>query len=77
MPRGARNAEQALTRWRHNFDQRDPLVRHAHDAGVPINRIHRLTGISRSTIYRILDNRADTPHIEGAAPPISAKPPRK
>ncbi|WP_260972872.1 helix-turn-helix domain-containing protein [Mycolicibacterium llatzerense] len=47
-------AEAALTAWRENHDQRDDLVRKARKAGLSINRIHVLTGIGRSTIYRIL-----------------------
>jgi hypothetical protein len=48
------NAEAALTQWRANHEQRDDLVRKANKAGININRIHTLTGIGRSTIYRIL-----------------------
>lgn len=48
------NAEADLTQWRANHEQRDHLVRKANKAGININRIHTLTGISRSTIYRIL-----------------------
>lgn len=52
-------AEESLIGWRVGRDaidkQRDDLVREAHEAGVPINRIHTLTGIGRNTIYRILE----------------------
>lgn len=48
------NAEAALIAWRTNNEQRDALVRKANKAGLSINRIHTLTGIGRSTLYRIL-----------------------
>lgn len=48
-------AEARLAAWRTMFEQRDSFVRDAHKAGVPINRIHTLTGIGRNTIYRILE----------------------
>ena len=51
------NAEAALVAWRANNEQRDTLVRKASKAGVSINRIHTLTGIGRSTLYRILQPR--------------------
>ncbi|WP_071289347.1 hypothetical protein [Mycolicibacterium llatzerense] len=53
-------AEQAatnLTDWRAVVEQRDHFVRQAHDAGLPINRIHHLSGIARSTIYDILEGK--------------------
>ena len=50
----AKKAERALTQWRQATERRDTLVRQAHAAGLSINRIHILTGIGRSTIYRIL-----------------------
>ncbi|MUL61079.1 hypothetical protein B5P44_00570 [Mycobacterium sp. CBMA 213] len=53
-------AEQAatkLTDWRAVNEQRDHLVRQAHDAGLAINRIHHLSGIARSTIYDILEGK--------------------
>ena len=46
--------EAALREWKRVVDTRDQLVLDAHAAGVNIHRIHRLTEISRSTIYRIL-----------------------
>lgn len=49
------DVEDALREWKRSVDSRDELVRSAHTAGVSINRIHVLTGIGRSTIYRILD----------------------
>lgn len=51
------NAEAALIQWRANNKQRDDLVRKADKAGVSINRISTLSGIGRSTIYRILKAR--------------------
>lgn len=49
-----KQAERDLVRWRQMNEQRDTLVRQTHAAGLSINRIHTLTGIGRSTIYRIL-----------------------
>lgn len=60
MPLSAKQAERALTRWREMHERRDPLVRQAHAAGLSINRIHTLTSIGRSTIYRILDETEPT-----------------
>lgn len=51
-------AEAALTEWRTqtSVERRDQLVRWAHyEAGLNINKIHTLSGISRPTIYRILE----------------------
>lgn len=52
-------AEERLIGWRVGRDaidkQRDDIIREAHAAGVPINKIHTLTGVGRSTIYRILE----------------------
>lgn len=48
------SAEADLIQWRANNEQRDYVVRKAKNVGVSINRIHVLTGIGRSTIYRIL-----------------------
>ena len=47
-------AEEALRQWRQVVERRDELIQVAHQAGVPIRRIHLLTGVGRSTIYRIL-----------------------
>jgi len=55
----AKQAERALTRWRQTIERRDTLVRQAHTAGLSINRIHTLTRIGRSTIYRILEAEDD------------------
>ncbi|MCZ4581725.1 helix-turn-helix domain-containing protein [Gordonia amicalis] len=48
-------AEAALRAWKQMVDARDRLIGDALAAGVTINRIHTLTGISRSTIYRVLE----------------------
>lgn len=45
--------EQQLTEWAANNARRDSLVRAALVAGITPNRIHTLTGIARTTIYRI------------------------
>lgn len=60
MPLSAKQAERALIRWREMHERRDPLVRQAHAAGLSINRIHTLTSIGRSTIYRILETEPTT-----------------
>ncbi|MEY1672568.1 hypothetical protein AB4Z55_00090 [Gordonia sp. ABKF26] len=52
-------AEEALREWKRAVDVRDRLIRDALAAGVTINRIHTLTGISRTTIYRLLDGVED------------------
>lgn len=51
---GQIEAEQALAEWKRNADRRDELVRAAHAADVPIYRISRITGLSRTTVYKIL-----------------------
>ncbi|MGW2666238.1 helix-turn-helix domain-containing protein [Nocardia tengchongensis] len=48
-------AEADLIAWREMNDSRDKRVQNAHAAGLNINQIHTLTGISRATIYRILE----------------------
>jgi hypothetical protein len=49
----------ALELWRQqraNLDaERDQLVRYAHSIGVPKARIHRATGLARTTIDTILE----------------------
>jgi DNA invertase Pin-like site-specific DNA recombinase len=50
-----RAAEQALVAWRATQAHRDAIVRDAFAAGVGRMEIHRLSGIARSTINRILD----------------------
>lgn len=51
-------AEKALTDWAANNARRDDLVRAARAAGVTKNRIHVLTGIARTTIDRIFQERS-------------------
>jgi hypothetical protein len=48
------SVEQRLLDWRENLEERDQLVRLAHDAGINKNQIHVMTGIARTTINRIL-----------------------
>ena len=52
--------EADLIAWRETEEARPErrfqIVTNAHAAGYNINQIHTLSGISRSTIYRILDN---------------------
>jgi transcriptional regulator of acetoin/glycerol metabolism len=54
----AEEAEAALAEWKRRSDQdareRDSLIRAAHEAGVNIRRIHLISGVSRSTVYRVL-----------------------
>lgn len=54
----ADEAETALTEWKRQGEQhdaeRDPLVCAAHKAGLNVHRIHTLSGVSRTTIYKIL-----------------------
>lgn len=50
---------QALADWKRNAAQRDELVRAAQQAGIPIKEIGDLTGLSRTTIYGILDRAED------------------
>jgi transposase len=51
---GPDEIRQALAGWKRNNDERDRLVRLAHEADIPIREISQITGISRTTIYRIL-----------------------
>ncbi|MFE1784226.1 hypothetical protein ACFW9F_16990, partial [Streptomyces sp. NPDC059506] len=50
----AAESERALAGWAALHRRRDDIVREAFDAGVPKTRIHELTGLSRSTIDRLL-----------------------
>ena len=63
-----RQARQMLTAWAAEQDavgsRRDQVVRAAIDAGLSKSEVHRLTGIARTTIDRIL----------GAAPALEADP---
>lgn len=45
----------ALTEWSRNAARRDMLVKLAHGAGISIREIGQLSGISRTTIYKILE----------------------
>jgi len=54
-------AERELTGYREVVDRRDDMVRRAHGAGVSKHRIFVLTGISRSTIDRILEKEQNVP----------------
>lgn len=55
---GTAEAEQALTEWKRRADEnaaeRDALIRAAHAAGSSITRIRHLSGLSRTTVYKIL-----------------------
>lgn len=68
----ATEAESALSEWKGRGDslaaERDPLVRSAYEAGVNINRIHKLSGVSRTTIYKILGLTTESRTWPGAAP---------
>jgi transcriptional regulator of acetoin/glycerol metabolism len=60
----AAGAEAALGEWKRRGEKvaadRDPLVLAAHTAGLNVHRIHKVSGISRTTIYKILDLDAGT-----------------
>jgi transcriptional regulator of acetoin/glycerol metabolism len=51
-------AEAALADWKRRVEtanaERDGLIRAAHEAGVNIRRISQLSGVSRTTVYKIL-----------------------
>jgi len=51
-------AEAALADWKRRIDaanaERDRLIRAAHEAGVNIRRISLLSGVSRTTVYKVL-----------------------
>ena len=51
-------AEAALTDWKRRIDsdnaERDGLIRAAHEADVNIRRISQISGVSRTTVYKIL-----------------------
>ena len=55
--------EKQLREWAKRNAERDDLVKAAHKAKISKNRIHTLTGISRSTIDRILapEQQANAP----------------
>jgi hypothetical protein len=48
------DAEDVLKAWADNNAKRDELIREAVAAGVPIRRIHAITGIARTTVMRVL-----------------------
>jgi len=48
------DAENMLKAWADNNARRDELIREAVAAGVPIRRIHAITGIARTTVMRVL-----------------------
>lgn len=50
-------AREHLATWRSAHNRRDRIVIKAHEAGLDKSEIHRLTGIARSTIDRILEDR--------------------
>jgi transcriptional regulator of acetoin/glycerol metabolism len=54
----AAEARAALAEWKRRTDQdarvRDDLIRAAHEAGMNIRQIHLESGVSRTTIYRVL-----------------------
>ena len=52
---------EALAGWKRNADRRDELVRAAHEASFQVKEISQLTGLSRTTIYRILGIDEDAP----------------
>lgn len=51
-------AEAALADWKRRTDsanaERDGLIRAAHESGVNIRRISQLSGLSRTTVYKVL-----------------------
>jgi len=49
-------AESMLTAWATARQDRDTMIRQALAAGLTKHRIHLLTGISRTTIDRIITN---------------------
>lgn len=54
MNMGADEIREALTRFRNVNAGRDQLIRLANEAGIPISEISQLSGLSRTTIYKIL-----------------------
>ena len=56
---GPDEIRQALAAWKRNDDERDGLVRAANAAAIPIREISQLSGLSRTTIYRILGLEED------------------
>ncbi len=52
------DAEYLLKAWADNNARRDELIREAVAAGVPVRRIHAITGIARTTVMRVLDGES-------------------
>lgn len=59
-------AEDLLVRWEAANARRDVIVWKAFRAGVSMRRIHELTGLARSTVYRIL--LSESARLEGLVP---------
>ena len=51
--------KRTLRRWRENYDKRDDVIRAAYYAGLSKMEIHKLTGISRTTIDAVLKERRE------------------
>jgi len=68
---GTADAETALRGWKRRIDsdnaERDGLIRAAHEAGVNIRRISQLSGVSRTTVYKILDLDRQLPSTRSQA----------
>jgi hypothetical protein len=63
---GVAEAAEDLRNWKLRADEldteRDPLVRAAHAAGISVQGISSISGLSRTTVYKILgmpEGRAD------------------
>jgi transcriptional regulator of acetoin/glycerol metabolism len=56
---GPDDIRQELAEWRRSSDRRDTLVKMAHRAEIQIKEISQITGLSRTTIYKILGLDAD------------------
>ena len=63
--------EALLTGWKRRIDsdnaERDGLIRAAREADVSIHRISQLSGVSRTTIYKILDLDRQLPSARSQA----------
>jgi hypothetical protein len=61
----AREARQILTEWAAKqaavSAERDIVIRQAIRAGLAKMDVHRLTGVARTTVDRIVESRADRP----------------
>jgi DNA invertase Pin-like site-specific DNA recombinase len=47
-------AEDMLRRWAEVHAKRDEVIKTAAAAGISVHRIHKITGVARTTITRIL-----------------------